>query len=515
LAQSIAAVIGWAVLLGAGAAAVVALGRRAAALGVLAPVAVGLGLRLVVMGIAHAGSLSLGDDGILFLDDRTYLNGAGKLADFWRDGQTPDPSRFDILGTYQFGYQIFLTAIFTLGTDSVLLGKLANVLLGGVTVYLVARIAGRVLGSGAEVRAAWLAALAPTLVWWSAPMMKEALATALLAGGILAATYLPRPRAMTAFAAIVCVLAVVRGSAALALVVGAGMAVAIATRQAKSRWRSLRSALVAVGLVGGLLVYGVAVSQGNLDQLYRGYDMVVRQMIDNHQGGDLTRVPYDVVKSLVTPLPWVFDSGTRNWDRALFPGMWLLFCAYPIAAVGAWRLRHRPELWLLLCTASTAVVVNAVTAGFVFRQRSMVEPFVLLLALAGAPSWRFAGRWAAGALAAVAVVAAIQSGSPVPPLVILAAATAVLLATSRAPSRPYEPLPHSPLVEGFRPSDRPPVPLLAALRAAAASGRAAVLRHAPQAGARELRQAPVGQGPAEWIRRALAGVRPEQRPDDR
>jgi hypothetical protein len=228
LATAAGAILGWAVLLSAAAAVVTAVARRAAAKKILTPLLVGVALRLVVMLVAHAGSVSLRDHGIFYLDDRTYLHGATVLADEWRAGHFPDPARYDILGTYQFGYQIFLAAIFTLGSTSLLLGKLANVLLGGFTVYLVGRLGGRLLGDGATVRAAWVAALAPSMIWWSAPLLKEALATMLLALGLLAVTELPRRRALAMLAGVVAVLAVVRGPAALALIVGAGVAVAIA-----------------------------------------------------------------------------------------------------------------------------------------------------------------------------------------------------------------------------------------------------------------------------------------------
>src|SRR4051794_28501411 len=152
--------LGWAVLLGGAGAVGLVLLRRAAAHGLLAPVLVGIAVRLAVMVIAHAGSRSLGDHGFFYLDDQTYMDGARRLADLWSEGSFPDPTRFDVLGTYLIGYEFLLALLFALGTASILVGKLANVLIGGVTVYLVARIAGRVLGEQAQVRAAWLAALA-------------------------------------------------------------------------------------------------------------------------------------------------------------------------------------------------------------------------------------------------------------------------------------------------------------------------------------------------------------------
>jgi hypothetical protein len=411
---------------------------------------VGLGLRLVVMLIAHVASISLGDHGFLAVDDGTYMRGGTKLAEFWRAGQTPDPVRTGILGTYQFGFQVFLGALFTLGATSLLLGKLVNVLLGTASILVVALLGGRLLGQRAQVRAAWLMALAPTVVWWSAPLLKEAMATFMVAAGLLAITYLPRPRALVAFGAVLAFLLILRGPAAIALVVGAAVAIGLAGREAERRWLSRPLMTYAVMVLGGIVAVAAVVSHGDLHNLFNQYNVVVHRMIKQYQGGNPVRIPYDAVKSLVTPLPWVFDRGSENWDRALFPGQWLLMCALPLAATGAWRCRRRPEAWALIGTAATAVTIDAVTSGFEFRQRSMIEPLILLLALAGATSWRMAARTAAATLAAVAVVAGVQSRSPLTVLLIAAGSGAVFLLSRRLPSKPFERPPESHMAVAFR-----------------------------------------------------------------
>jgi hypothetical protein len=400
--------------------------------------------------VAHFGSLSLGDHGILVLDDQTYIRGGTVVADLWREGHTPDISQPGLLGTYQFGYQVFLAALFTLGTPSILLGKLVNVMFGGITVLLVALLGGRLLGEDAKVRAAWLAALAPGLVWWSAPLLKEAAATMLMALGLLAITYIPRSRWVVVLAGVLAVLLILRGPAALALMVGAGVGVAVAGRQAFGKWLSRPFVAFSGLLLGGLIVVAAVVSRGNLANFYNQYDFVVHRMINEYNGGNPIRLPYDAVKALVSPLPWVFDRGTENWDRGLYPGVFVLMCALPLACAGAWRLRRRPEAWAFLATAATALAINAFTSGLVFRQRSMIEPIVLLLALGGVTSWRMAGRWVSATLAVVAVAAGVQSRSPVVAAAIAAVAAAVFLAAGRLPARRFRFRPDSPMVDGFR-----------------------------------------------------------------
>jgi hypothetical protein len=323
------------------------------------------------------------------------------------------------------------------------------VLFGTATILIVALLGGRLLGERAKLRAAWLAALAPSLVWWSAPLLKEALATMLIALGLLAITYLPRPRAVAGLGALLAFLAILRGPAALALVVGALLALALAGRRAERKRLSRPLVTFVVILLAGVVVVGVVVSRGNLHNLYSQYRLVVHNMITQYQGGNPVRIPYDIAKSLVTPLPWVFDRGTANWDRALFPGVWLIMCALPLAAIGVWRLRRSPEAWALIGTAATALTINAVTGGFVFRQRSMIEPLILLFALAGARSWRMAARSAAVTLGVVAVGAAVQSRSPLVTALIAAGAGALYLLSRRLPAEPFDPPPESPMVVSF------------------------------------------------------------------
>jgi hypothetical protein len=181
-----------------------------------------------------------------------------------------------------------------------------------------------------------------------------------------------------------------------------------------------------------------------------------------------------------------------------------------------------------VATVVSALIANAVTTGFVFRQRSMVEPLVLLLALAGAASWRMTGGFAAAALAVVAVVAGIQSRAPVAPVVIAATAGAVFLATRRLPSRPFEALPDSPMVASFRRGFESKVPggfsrsplfvdlggLLRTFRAAFVARRVAVMRAAPllDACSEEVGPATRGQRSLQGIVHALGRFAPASEP---
>jgi hypothetical protein len=429
--------------------AMLAIARAARSAGVLAPVIVGGLVRLGVMVVVHLGSLELGDGGLMFLDDRTYFETGRRLADAWRAGDIIDPGRYEYAGTPQFGYSALVGAVFVLVGPSIFAAKLVNVIAATATVLLVALLAGRILGEELRRPAAWLAALFPGLVWWSAPLMKEAFVTFLVMAALLAAAHLPKRSAAVVLIPILGALVLTRTAAALAIALGIGAALAFAA------WKSTGFGLrLSLPLAGGvtviLLVGGLLLARGDPRGLVLEYLSTIERMIDQYQGSAPTRVPVDVLKSLVTPFPWVFDLATRNWDRGLYPGVWVLYLLYPLAAAGIWRLRHRPELLLILVPVVSSLVMNAFTSGFVFRQRSPVEPVILVLALAGITSYRQAARWGAAALAAVACVATVQSDSTVTGTLIATAAAGIWVAAMRLPGhRLPEPRSSSPLAESL------------------------------------------------------------------
>lgn len=416
---------------------------RARNAGLLGPVVVGGLLRLGVMLIAHQGSLSLDEGGFMQLDDASYAHQAQTLATYWRDVDFVDPAA--ALGTYQFGFPVLIAAIFTLVGSEVLAAKLVNVLAGAATVLVIGLIAKQLLGESASRRAAWLVALAPGVVWWSAPLLKEAVATLLVAGAILAILRLPR--SWPVLSALLAVLVVVRSPSAAVLAVCLAISLVLAARHTDRpiAWRP-----IALGGLAGVTVIGLAVlvlSSGNVGSLVDSYVETLESMFHRYQGGNLAAIPVDTLKSFVTPLPWAFDLGTRSWDRGLYPGMWVWYAIYPLAAVGCWRLRRRPEIALLGLTILLTILVTSSSSGFIFRQRSTVEPLILLLACAGLSSWRFAARLGSASLLVVAVVATAQSGSAPVGLAVAAGAVALFVLARFLPNDDLlEPLPPSPLV---------------------------------------------------------------------
>lgn len=427
------ALVGAAVLAALLSTGVVLLVRQARSADMLAPVVWGLALRAGAMLIVHASSLLVGEGGLMFLDDKTYLWDGMEIAAQWREGRIIDPRLHEYAGTPMFGYQVLCAAAFTLVND-ILAGKLVNVLASASTVLLVGLIAGRIWGHGAKRRAAWAAALLPGLVWWSTPMMKETVACFLFTACLHAMLSLGRPWALPGLVAAFSALAVTRTAAAAALLVAAapiGFWVLMRNRGDFHMTRVIVRILTATGCVAFAIVL---FSRGDVVGLVQSYTYTIDSMIGAYRESGLLHIPVSVVQSLISPYPWVFDAGTRNWDMGLYPGMWSWYAIYPLAALALLRYGRRPEVVLLGAIVLAYLIINTFTSGYVFRQRSTIEPVILVLAVGGLSSWRFGAMVAAAAWGIVAFPAAAQSQDPITVIAILCVAGSVALLARRLPS---------------------------------------------------------------------------------
>jgi 4-amino-4-deoxy-L-arabinose transferase-like glycosyltransferase len=382
--------------------------RRAA---VLFPVAVGLGLRLVVMVVAHLVSVAHGNHGFFFVDDYGYDEVGRRIAEAWRAGDFIDVTSDQYAGSFAFGYQAFVGAIYFLAGPHIIAIKLGNVLLGTAIVLMAALLASRLFGGTAGRRTAWLVALCPTLVWWSATMLKEALVAFLLLAVLVEVLRFWHSRALLLAFAALAGLGITRITAAIAatIAVALGLGVAALRRRRAVSWPSLAFAVGAAIVVIGLGL--IALGRGNVLAVIEQYAITVRRDTSLYGTGHLLLGPADFLKTLVAPYPWAFGAASRTWYRALYPGMWTWYVLLPLVAVGTWRLRRQVDALLVVVPIAFVLVLNAFVLGLAFRQRSTVEPLMLLLAAVGFTSWRqFASLGALGLLV-VAAFASVQSRS--------------------------------------------------------------------------------------------------------
>jgi hypothetical protein len=446
--------IGVAVLLIVAASAVTLLVRGARTHGILAPVLWGGGLRLGVMVAAHVISSLAGDGGFQYLDDRGYSMVGEILADQWRSN-TP-PSALEPAGILPHGGPIFyhLTGLLTLATgDSVIPLKLANVLLGTATILFAALLAERILGPWATRRTAWIVALAPTIVWWAAPMLKEQLVVAMLTATLVVATRLPSRRAVAGVVALLALLCLTRFPIFLAAAIPIIGYLGLVSFGESRREGRLAIAPVAAMVVVSVLSVGLGfwVTSSSTGSTARAAE-VVRSTVelgrtqnrespgastfesplatsaaDNRLGATVTAFS----RFTLSPRPWAFADQPLDWYQPLFPAMWLWYALLPVAAVGLWRLRSRPTALLVVGPIAVAAAVYSATLASGVRQRSAIEPLLVLLVVAGFHSRRALGLSVASALVVVAPVAALDLRSLPVGLAILLVAGVIALATLR------------------------------------------------------------------------------------
>jgi hypothetical protein len=373
--------------------------------GIFWPVILALSLRLVVMLATHFVSIAHGHGGFFFADDRDYHEIGRRLSHEWRSGHAADPTAAAYAGSLQAGFSVLVALVYTLVGGHAIALKLINALLGAAVVAPASALGER-LGAHVKKPTAWLVAVCPTLVWWSATGLKEPLVDFLFVATLALGLELRSMRMVSAFSALVIALALTRLSAAAAV---AATLVVVGIFQPRRREQAKRSVVSLLSLLPAFALLLVALGHGNPAHPLRQYWKSASSLLGHYQGDDPGTIVTAFARTLVSPYPWVFDAATESWYRALYPGMWMWYALLPLAAVGAWRLRDRVTTRAIVLLTACVLLVNAVLIGTSFRQRSVVEPLLVVLAAAGVTSWAYATRVAGAALVAVAVFAGVQT----------------------------------------------------------------------------------------------------------
>jgi uncharacterized membrane protein YuzA (DUF378 family) len=426
----------YALILGGALGVVLLLARRAA---VLLPVVVGAAARLAVILVIHAISLSRGEGGFLYLDDRGYAIVGERLSDSWSSVGWVNPATTDFAGSYAVGYPMVVGFVFLLVGPNVLAAKLLNVVFGACSVLFAARIADAI-GLGHRRRlVAWMVSLWPTLLWWTGAMMKEELAAALLLGAVLAALRLHRRFAVVGLGLCLTGLVEVRIPGFMAgSLTAIGAVLLLVFRRERVAWAAGARAAAGIALAAGVFLFGfTANSPGAGIRAYQ--EIATTSTSAPGPGGVRTdgderplpiRIVEDIATTYVAPYPWAFDEDTDNWNRGMYPGMWLWYALLPTVIASLVVLRRNSRaMAALLIPVATFAIAGPLLGGVQFRQRSSVEALLLIAAVAGASNWRLVGLRGAVALTLVAVGAGIHTSSlPVVILILLGAAALAVLA---------------------------------------------------------------------------------------
>lgn len=420
--------------------AFLAVARAAARRGLLAPVLVGVGARLILVLVVHAVSVHNGRGGSLYLDDSGFMQVGWRIAQAWRDGHAVEAASSGIVGA--FGgplYYDFVGTILFLAGPSMLAVKLASPVFGGLTILLAGILMAKTIGAKAARPGAWAVALMPTVVWWSAPMLKEPIVAPLVVATLVAAANLPRGHAVVRTTLLLIATAGFRLSFALALAVALVPWFLFASvRQYGVSPRRLVGAAVGAGVV--LLIVAVLVPTAGHPARAPDVYMDTLTSFRSAYGGsiesDLGRLLYaslgpfhlvvGMVRMLVSPRPWALTQVPFDWYQPLFIGMWFWYALWPSLLVGLWRLRRTPLAYLLVSVVVLGTAIYALTGASGARQRSSLEPLLLVFVVAGVTGLRSILVFAGFGFLVISPLVAFDLRDPSPGFALAALAISLL-----------------------------------------------------------------------------------------
>ena len=361
-------------------------------------------------------------DGIFMLDDRGYDEQGRYLAHLLPTLNTADLSYQ--LGTQHVAYPLLVGMVYFIGGHSILSAKLLNAFFGALLVPVVFWLASELGGDdpGLPKRAAWLAALFPFDIAWSALLLRDTILE-LLFTFLLAATLAVLKRRSYWLAGLVALTlyainffrfyAVFVWAGALILAGVAWFARRIAGKNEVKAW------VYFFGVVSaGVLLFSLFLPW--LVQQFQFFRLLALQVAGLGEGGDATPLLFafnlGFVASLARavfvyifgPFPWVFWGIDDPVNFIFYPGMYVIFALFPFFAVGFWKAIRTLDTVKVFLAA--AFVLHGLIEIYVFqgasRQRMMTDSVFLLFAATAWPMRHsFAGktRFVYAALIVIAV----------------------------------------------------------------------------------------------------------------
>ncbi|MGD8396255.1 MAG: glycosyltransferase family 39 protein, partial [Candidatus Eiseniibacteriota bacterium] len=347
----------------------------------LAAYLVALALRVIVMLALTWGFRSPDNPGgFLYRDSIGYHRVGSDLAELHRE-ELPFRIAYHTTGSGLSYHRIVGYLYIAFGT-SPWIGKLSNAVLGALAVLLTYGFARPLVGSRGARMAAWMMALWPTAIYWSAQLLKDTLVQFLV---ILAAWLWvrfaargSRWSALLAVAAIVPLFWVrIYTFAFLAI----GFYVTLVVRAWLRGQRPLAVVMVLAAVAGWSVPFELGLVQDPEVLVFRfslndpttaGSMMKVL----SHGGtGMAVLVPLAVVRFFLSPLPWK-ASGQEIMS---VPGILAQYAILPFAAYGGLLLLRRRLLEVL--PAVLVVVLTVILYAFVFlganpRHMQMFYPFL-------------------------------------------------------------------------------------------------------------------------------------------
>ena len=340
-------------------------------------------------------------DGLFLLDDRNYDEQGRYLAHLLPALNTADLSYQ--LGTKHVAYPVIVGVVYAIVGHSILSAKLLNAFFGALLSPVIYWLASEVNSDDPELpkRTAWLAALFPFDIAWSAFLLRDTILEVLFTFLLTATIAGLRRRSYLFIGVVALTLYVVNLFRFYAVFVWAGALIlaglAWAARRIASRNQS-KPWLYFLGLnAAGILLFSLTFMW--LVQQFEFARIFVLQIAGLGEGGDTTPLQFalnlDFVSSFARavfayifgPFPWVFWGNDDPINYILYPGMYVIFALFPFFAAGFWRAIRALEPVKVFLVAT--FVLHALIEVYVFqgapRQRMMTDAIFLLCAAAAWP----------------------------------------------------------------------------------------------------------------------------------
>jgi len=331
-----------------------------------------------------------------FGGDEGTFDGTARVFSLWVKGELPFNLSAPLASKAEVAYPYLLGALYYTFGWSKVVPLLLNAVVGASLVYPVHALAGRFAGREAARRAATLVAWFPSLVLWSALMVRDAWVLLFL----ISALYLvDRARRKLTAANLLGVGLCLAGIATTRNYVFSVVAVAIAAGLVLGRGSTARSLFLGSLSIVGLIALLRSGGDSGLDSPRATLEAIALQRNLNSMGPSvsgslglvdistptaaLTYLPLGLLFFLFSPLPWQIRS---TMQVAAIADLLLWYSLMPAILAGlVWlvRKRLRAALPLLLAVVGISVLYALVEGniGIIFRHRAQI--IVPLCAVAG------------------------------------------------------------------------------------------------------------------------------------
>ena len=316
----------------------------------------------------------------------------------WMRGDVGQPFSYKWNGSAQVGYFALAGALYGTFGEFPFVPVLLNCVVGGLCAYPAYLLAARVSGRRAGRGAALLVTFFPSLVLWSALLIRDALVLFLLLwAACLAQSLLQRFRIRTILWLAICLAALATLRSYLLMLVVAATCISLLVAAVRKPGRALVTAAVCGGVVLAMMKFGDFggdfFSDSALHNLAQrrqfnaiggegsialeGYDL-------STPTGALTYLPIGLCWFLLSPFPWQY-SGRQG---LAIPEVLIWYACIPLVVSGAaFALRRRRKLALVPLTAGILVTLlySLVegNVGIIFRHRAQALALLLPFAAIG------------------------------------------------------------------------------------------------------------------------------------